>query len=171
MNVSQGLKRHAFPFWFGSGSLHALLGLRGHIKDKVMKFTPSCSCSTRNGSQCGRKVTDGSQPPICHVHRLQQQGKGSSPLIPTEVDEISILKRLARDTSPQIRLRAVDILLSMKSGAGCERCASEVSRAAELDQVLLRATQSQRLRLRDLVAEVKAIKAAALAQPVSNLPE
>ena len=56
-------------------------------------------------------MTDGSNPAICHIHA----GRNASPIIPDEIDEIKILKKLARDSNPQIRLRAVDLLLDLKA--------------------------------------------------------
>ena len=55
-------------------------------------------------------MTDGSNPLICHIHA----GRNASPIISDEIDEIKILKKLARDSNPQIRLRAVDLLLEAK---------------------------------------------------------
>src|SRR5688500_2452990 len=81
---------------------------------KHRRLLPRCSSVTRDGSQCGRRVADGSNPPVCSVH----QGKVTSPIIADEIDEIKILKRLARDTNPQVRLRAVDLLLDLKRKAG-----------------------------------------------------
>jgi hypothetical protein len=77
-----------------------------------MRNLPRCSCVTRNGSPCGRRVSDGSNPPVCHVHRLQQQGKGTSALTqPVERSPLEIIQRLMRDRDPSIRLRAANAYL------------------------------------------------------------
>jgi hypothetical protein len=61
-------------------------------------------------------VADGSQPPLCHIHAAIARGQASSPLTEPidDIDEVKILKRLARDSNPQVRLRAVDLLLEVK---------------------------------------------------------
>ena len=86
---------------------------------------PRCVCPTRDGSPCGRRVGDGSIPPVCHIHRLQAEGKGNSPIIPSVSDEPeAILKRLMKDPDPAIRLRAVTSFLDRvdKKIFQCEVC-------------------------------------------------
>lgn len=96
-------------------------------------------------------MTDGSNPPVCHIH-----GRGtSSPLIPPpdEIDEIKILKKLARDSNPQVRLRAVDLLLDLKA-----KSADKPNESDEASLFLDALTEDEMARLDallDLIADLK----------------
>lgn len=105
---------------------------------------------TKSGSRCGRWVTDGSLPALCHKHKPNAPAVG---IIPPEeaIDEVKILRKLARDANPQVRLRAVDLLLSLKS----KDAPTSASRALGVD--VARLTPSERTRLEALVAAVRAV--------------
>lgn len=132
------------------------------MSTKSRTVLPRCVARTRDGSQCGRRVADGSNPPVCHLHN------GSPPpaIIPDDVDEMKILRKLTRDSNPQVRLRAVDLLISLKQKQekGCRQCTDRAAKEAATEDMLHRLTIEQRTRLRELIAEVNAIKAAALMQ-------
>jgi hypothetical protein len=117
----------------------------------VKKILPRCTCVTRDGTQCGRRVTDGSNPPICHIHARGT----SSPLIPPpdEIDEIKILKRLARDSNPQVRLKAVDLLLDLKAKG--EAAPSE---AEQTDRFLDALTEEESARLDAILEQLRNLK-------------
>ena len=68
-----------------------------------------CIAKCRDGSPCGRMAPADTQ--ICSVHSETLK----SPIIPSEVDELVILKKLARSSNEQIKLRAVDLLLSLRA--------------------------------------------------------
>jgi hypothetical protein len=78
-----------------------------------MKRRIRCSCVNTDGTQCGRTVTDGSQPPICHIHRAAAAGNphnnasGMNHAVDRSPEEI--LRRLLRDSDPNVRLRALDL--------------------------------------------------------------
>jgi hypothetical protein len=84
------------------------------------------------------------------------------------VDEMKILKRLARDANPQVRLRAVDLLISLRKDEkrACERCAADAEKSRDLDDELSRTTKEQREQLYSLLAQVKTLRAVARTQPV-----
>lgn len=73
-----------------------------------------CMANTKSGSRCGRWVTDGLLPALCHKHKPNAPAVGVIPP-DDQIDEVKILKKLARDANPQVRLRAVDLLLSLKA--------------------------------------------------------
>jgi hypothetical protein len=132
-----------------------------------MTLLPRCLGRCRDGSQCSRRVTDGSHPPMCHLHNGTPS---ASPIIPPpdEVDEMKILRRLAKDPTPQIRLRAVDLLISLrqKEEKGCERCAAELAAARERADAIERMTDAQIAEARALINQAKAIVANAKNQPI-----
>lgn len=81
---------------------------------------------TKSGTQCGRWVTDGSMPAICHKHKPNAPAVG---VIPPDdaIDPVKILQKLAKDANPQVRLRAVDLLLSLKPSQEVKSCTSEMA--------------------------------------------
>jgi hypothetical protein len=83
---------------------------------KARRLLPRCSGVTSDGTQCGRRVADGSNPPLCHIHAAIARGQSHSPLMDSgdEIDEVKILKRLARSKDDRVKLRAVDLLLEVK---------------------------------------------------------
>lgn len=78
-----------------------------------MKRRIRCSCVNTDGTQCGRTVTDGSQPPVCHIHRAAASGSphnnASGMNQPLDRTPEEILRRLLRDSDPNVRLRALDL--------------------------------------------------------------
>src|SRR5688500_4190035 len=119
---------------------------------KSSRVLPRCtSVTVKDGSQCGRRVADGSNPPVCSVH----QGKTTSPLIPpaNEIDEIKILMKLARDSVPRVRLRAVDLLLDLKAKAKGEKTfdGSGVTSARAFVEAL---TVDERVTVRSLLMQM-----------------
>jgi hypothetical protein len=83
---------------------------------KTRRVLPRCSGVTSDRSQCGRRVADGSNPPLCHIHAAIARGQAANALTDTgdDFDEIKALKRLARSSNEQIKLRAIDLLLERK---------------------------------------------------------
>lgn len=99
-----------------------------------------CIATTRDGSRCGRMAPADTQ--ICSAHSRQPSG-----CIPPsdQIDEIAILKKLARDSNPQVRLRAVDLLLSLKDKGQDE------ARRHDYAPFLKALTQDERTELINLV--------------------
>jgi hypothetical protein len=133
-----------------------------------MALLPRCIGRCRDGSQCSRRVVNAANPqaPLCHLH----DGRDPvSPIIPPpdEVDEMKILKRLARSSDQRISLRAVDLLLTLqqkedKKDDQCPRCATR----RESADVYRRFTDEQMEESRALFQRWHAIKTAALTQPI-----
>jgi hypothetical protein len=121
---------------------------------------PRCSFLLPDNTQCSRRVGDGTSPPVCHIHRTKVNGGGL--MAPIDLNEMEILKKLARDSNPQVRLRAVDLLLSLKREARAEAPDTRNS------DFLKRATPAQRDALRDLLKQIAAIKTAVLGQPAQE---
>jgi hypothetical protein len=119
-----------------------------------------CQVFNRDGKQCARNVVDGSG--MCHIHAATMKGKSISPIIQTDIDELSILKRLTRDADPRVRLRAVEALLKERDRQGCEACAAREARSADLDFVVTHATEDQKSALRELIKQINALKASIL---------
>jgi len=78
------------------------------------KRTPKCSCVCRDGSPCLRGVTDGSNPPVCHVHRTQQAGQPQPGYSAPPANPEDVLQKLLSDQNPRIRLRAAESWLAQK---------------------------------------------------------
>src|SRR5262245_13705850 len=74
-----------------------------------MKRRIRCSCVAADGTQCGRSVTDGSQPPICHIHRHKANGTLAGIAQPAQRTPEEIVRKLLDDSDPSVRLRAVEM--------------------------------------------------------------
>jgi hypothetical protein len=68
-----------------------------------------CACVAADGQQCGRTVTDGSQPPICHIHRNKANGTLAGIAQPKTRTPKEIIEKLLTDSDPSVRLRAVEM--------------------------------------------------------------
>ncbi len=125
----------------------------------MSKSLPRCSMRCKDGTQCGRRVSDDSNPPTCHVHAALAAGQPVSPLTePAEIDEIRILKRLANDKNPQVRLRAVDQLLSWQSKQlTCPACAARRERDTRHVAILAAASDEDKSRALVLMREARVI--------------
>jgi hypothetical protein len=110
-----------------------------------------CMATTKDGSRCGRYVTDGSIPAICHKHRPDAPAVGVIPP-DDQIDEVKILKKLARDANPQVRLRAVDLLLSLKAKGATTTDPHEPA----VD--ITRLTPSERSRLEQLLLAIREVR-------------
>ncbi len=121
----------------------------------MSKSLPRCSMLCKDGTQCGRRVSDGSNPPVCHVHQQVAAGQPVGALTePAEIDEMRILKRLANDKNPQVRLRAVDQLLSWQSKQlTCPACAARSEHDEELAERLAAASDEDKERASALLRE------------------
>lgn len=119
-----------------------------------MKRTPNCTHACRDGQPCGRKVTDGSQPPVCHIHRAKAEGRSNSPLSPTpdDVDPIRILKRLARSSNESTSLKAVDLLLDLEKTKKAE------VKGPNYDAFLAVLTDDERTTIRSLHDQLQALR-------------
>jgi hypothetical protein len=98
-------------------------------------------------------VTDSSQPPICHIHARPH----ASPIIPPpdQIDEMKILQKLARDSDPRVRLRAVDLLIDLKAKAKID---PDKRAADESDNFLDELTSDELARLDALLASLRDFK-------------
>jgi hypothetical protein len=86
----------------------------------VKNMVPRCVSTCRDGSQCGRRVTDGSTPPVCHIHAK----RSTSPLTqPVERTPLEIIQTLMSDRDPAIRLRAANTYLERLAQV-CSQCAT-----------------------------------------------
>jgi hypothetical protein len=69
-------------------------------------------------------VTDGSQPPICHIHRSQANGNpfnGGRLKTPPDLDPVEVLRRDLRSGEASVRVRAATELLSEERRRRAER--------------------------------------------------
>jgi hypothetical protein len=91
---------------------------------------PRCSGACNDRTICGRRVIDGSQPPLCHLHQAKARGESLSPIIPPldDVNPLRRLKRLARSSNEQVALRAAELLLKLD-----ERTPEPASKSDGLD--------------------------------------
>jgi hypothetical protein len=107
---------------------------------------------TRNSGQCGRRVADGSIPPICHVH--QQKGNVGSLTQPVDANPEDIYQRLMRDSDPAIRLRAVDAWLAYqdKKKSGCDTCRARAEAEKRSDQFVAALSEAERYEMGDVMA-------------------
>ncbi|HXT69385.1 MAG TPA: hypothetical protein VN700_06510 [Vicinamibacterales bacterium] len=118
---------------------------------------PRCTFVNRDNTRCARRVGDASQPPVCHIHK--NLANGGTLTTPVELDEVEILRKLARDSNPQVRLRAVDLLLSLKRETSAHVRSGGALTSAD---VVRNATPAERERLQSLIKQVASIKATIL---------
>jgi hypothetical protein len=84
----------------------------------VKKILPRCMDMCRDGSRCGRRVKDGSNPPQCHLHKATAAGLPVSPLTqPAERTTFERLKRIAADDKHSGQLQALKILMEREEQA------------------------------------------------------
>jgi hypothetical protein len=122
---------------------------------------PRCVCPTKNGSQCGRRVSDGLLPPMCHVHRMQAQGLSTSPLtVPVEANPEDMYQRLMRDSDPAIRLRALQAWLDYedKKKSGCDTCRARAEAEKINAEFIPALSEEERIHLADLLEPWRAFK-------------
>ncbi len=121
----------------------------------MSKSLPRCSMLCKDGTRCSRRVSDGSNPPVCHVHAAGEPVGG---LTEPVFDEMKILKRLMSDSSPQVRLRAVDLLLSWKhKQRDCPACAARSQRDKERTEQIAAASDEDKGRAHTLLHELHEI--------------
>lgn len=118
------------------------------------KILPRCAAVTRDGSPCGRRVKDGSQPPLCHLHKPGATVPNT--FQPAERSPLEIIQKLMNDSDPSIRLRAVDMYQKYEEKKGCATCAARESESQNNDDLFGRATPAQLVEFGALVAECKA---------------
>jgi hypothetical protein len=133
-----------------------------------MKLTPTCSCSTRDGSRCGRKVTDGSQPPVCHIHKAQAAGSSVSPLTsPAPFDALEKITKLAAKEGPS-QLGALKLLMELDSERSCPRCAARDADASNLNLELC--TPEEHDELKSLAQRMIALKQTLRIRTLTHVP-
>lgn len=132
------------------------------------KSLPICTCLTKDGSRCGRRVSDGSNPPVCHVHRAQQAGKPVGALTePAPFDaERKLLKIAANDRHPQ-QLQALKLLRERNN---CEACAARANEGNVAATLIRYANDEQRSALSTVWASYCAIKDDILAGIATQQP-
>jgi hypothetical protein len=111
-----------------------------------------CSCVCSDGSPCGRRVTDGSNPPICHIHKGHAgfQRKSQTPE--------QVLDDLMRSKDEAIRLRAADAFLKRQERqTACPRCQAERERDQDREAAVARLTADQRHQIHELIQRVRDI--------------
>ncbi len=124
----------------------------------MSKSLPRCSMLCKDGTQCGRRVSDGSNPPVCHVHQQVAAGEPVGALTEPVIDEMKILKRLTSDANPQVRLRAVDLLLNWQhKQRNCPTCAARSERDKEIAEQMAATSDEDIHRAGTLISELRAM--------------
>src|SRR4029079_2131715 len=114
-----------------------------------------CSCVCADGSPCGRRVTNGSQPPVCHLHRAVASGNshngGSVNPRKSKTPE-QVLEDLLHSKDEAVRLRAADAFLKRQEReAGCPTCQGRIADDTARERAIHRMTHEQRVRIRALI--------------------
>jgi hypothetical protein len=107
---------------------------------------------TRKGGQCGRRVTDGSSPAVCHIHRAKQSGVHTPLTKPVDLDELEIVRKLARSSDERIRLRAAELLIELKAKT------EKPKAVADFTKFLKALLPDERTRLLDFLAQLRTLK-------------
>jgi hypothetical protein len=104
--------------------------------------------TAKDGSQCSRRVSDGSTPPVCHIHRAQQQGTSVSPLTqPVDLDE-------TRSSDERIRLRAAELIIELNAKN------KKPQEMADYTRFIKALSAGELVKLRDLVTQIRFLKEA-----------
>ena len=111
-----------------------------------MKSFP-CVARCRDGSPCGRRVTDGSNPPICHLHK-QTIGK---PFVSTKTP-LQRVEKIAADDRHQHQMAAIKILLEREEGVTGDPAQKMAA------NVITAMTAEEKAEIRGLLLQVQLIK-------------
>lgn len=138
------------------------------------KVLPRCTMRTRNGTACGRRVSDGSIPPICHIHRGTNGGIAVAASEPDDL--LGQARRMLKDKDATVRLRAIDLCLKLQERAEkrCGICADRAEQDRELAALIDRLSDDERARALSLILELKkclgTYQAPNVAEPVEVTP-
>ena len=114
-----------------------------------------CVARCADGSPCGRRVTDGSNPPLCHIHKA---GAIGAPFKVKRKSPEQVLDDLMHSRDESIRLRAADAFLKRQERETlCPRCAANRADERERMSAIHRLTHEQRCQVEDLIRMVRAI--------------
>lgn len=118
---------------------------------------------TRKNLQCGRRVIDGSVPPICHVHKAAAAGVPLSPNVKRYVSANrspeELLTRLLQSKDERIILSALELLRRREERGTCIQCDLARERQSATAELLTVLDAAQRLRLLDALAIIRDVKA------------
>lgn len=134
----------------------------------VTKIVPRCVARCADGSQCGRRVKDGTLS-VCHIHQRQaaglpQAGQLFAPQHDTD-DPLVLLRRLMKDKDPTVRLRAIDQILKLEEKRKVDT--SDRDEVANIPDAMRRLTFAQRIELRQLLLAVKQLRTIASTQALT----
>ena len=129
----------------------------------MSNLLPRCEGICRDGTRCGRRVRDGV---LCKMH---DGGPHPSPMIRAQQeaiadeDEMTTLRKLAKDRDARVRLRAVDLLISLrnkevKKCAACAARRNEIAYAQHLSDAQI--AEVKRISIRLNVIKAAALEAA-----------
>lgn len=114
-----------------------------------MKPFIRCVATCADGSRCAKAARRGSNPALCAFHDGSTQ---SAVVMPDDqIDEVKILRKLARDRNPQVRLRAVDLLLSIKKEQPRDP-------RSDADAFIKALSSDERSELTELLGQLRAFK-------------
>jgi hypothetical protein len=111
---------------------------------------PRCTATTKPGLPCSRYVTDGSQPPTCHIHQLAAKG-GAGITRTAPVDPLAKLKKIAAtDRHP----KQFDAIKQLLDRTDCPSCAARQKREVAWRPLVPHFTPEERQVLHDAIATV-----------------
>jgi hypothetical protein len=124
------------------------------------KKSLACVMKCADGSPCGRRVTDGSLPPICHLHRAVAAGNphnGGTTNPPRDLDPLDVLRRDLRASEASVRVRAATELLAEERRRRDERADHDaVDVAYQAFSAAL--TPEEKVALYELLLQVRFLK-------------
>jgi hypothetical protein len=82
------------------------------------KLLPRCVMRAKDGSQCSRRVSDGSVPPVCHLHR----GLNGGIALPEPFEPMSKLRKIAANDSHPRQVEAIKQILDREATDECPTC-------------------------------------------------
>jgi hypothetical protein len=130
---------------------------------------PRCTATTKSGLTCSRRVTDGLQPAICHVHRAAMNG-GVGLTRPVPFDPLTKLTRIAAQDAHPKQLEAIKQLLEHR----CPRCAAERQKRDDWPSIFARLTSDERRTIHETIraaqATVDQLFALARRRPIVDAP-
>lgn len=124
-----------------------------------MRLSPKCSGVKSDGTQCSRKVTDGSQPPTCHLHRPNAVLTGVAAA--SDTDDLQVLlRRLTKDHDKAIRLRAIEAILKWeeRQSTACAACTARSKEERQTTALIDGLSDEERTSLLAALATLRAVR-------------
>jgi hypothetical protein len=120
-----------------------------------------CSANDRKGQQCGRRVKDGSNPPLCHIHKTGTPT--GTPFKRRRKSDEEIIEDLLGSDNDSTRLRALELRRELERDRQTAKTSFDL-----IENELLRATDDDRDELLFHCGAIRVIRERVRTQPLAR---